>query len=187
VGINRTTARQVLSAATVVAAFGLSGCASPAPEPAAAPPVAATAPAPSQPNALPQPDALTSVLDRLADPAVPGADKLPLVESASGAEADELDRFARALRDNRMLPLTFAATALRWSDPGYVTADVTMTPADPGAAGFSYPMDFTAAGSGWQLSKKTADLLLAVDTGPSPTATPTPAPIPAPAPPTPTR
>jgi hypothetical protein len=155
---------------------------------------------PSQPGALPPPEALTDVLGRLADPAVTGIDKLPLVEGATAAQAADLDTFAKALQDNRMLPLTFAATDLVWSEdvPGNVTATVTMTPADASISAFSYPMEFKAvqlsepsagvgsepdksdpAIAGWQLSRKTADLLLAFGT-PAPSNTAPAAPTPTP-------
>ncbi len=145
-----------------MAAFGLCACSATAPESASttttAPAVAAT----PAPTGLPPTDALTDVLAKLSDPAVAGADKLVLVEGATDAEAADLDTFARALRDNRMLPLTFAATDLIWSPdtPGDVTANVTVTPADPAVAPFTYPMEFTPASGGWQLSRQTADLLL---------------------------
>lgn len=126
------------------------------------------------------------MLNRLADPAVPGTDKLILIEGATPDEAPVLDNFAKALQDNKMLPLTFAATDLAWSDgdPRSVTAAVTATPADTTAGPFSFPMSFKPAQGGWQLSRETADLLLAFGNG---TQTGTPAsPAPAPAPPTPT-
>ncbi|MET0703395.1 MAG: hypothetical protein ABWY93_27440 [Mycobacterium sp.] len=179
-GINHAKALQVLSAATIVAAFGVSGCSDGSSGSTAASSAPTAAEAPAQPGALPQPQALTDVLGRLADPAVTGVDKLPLVEGATAAEAADLDKFAKALQDNRMLPLTFAATDMVWSPdvPGNVTTTVTMTPADASLNAFSYPMEFKPAIGGWQLSRKTADLLLAF-------GTPTPG-APAPATPTPT-
>ena len=110
---NRTTA--ALSAATFVAAFWLSGCsteskpASAPPPPSTSAPASAVAPAP-----LPDPAALTDVLVRLSDPAVPGADKLVLVEGATAEETASLDGFATALADNHMLPLNFIATYMAW-------------------------------------------------------------------------
>lgn len=170
-----------------MAAFGLSGCsdASPAAAPSSATPVATTpVVSPSQPGALPPPEVLTDVLGKLADPAIPGSDKLPLVEGATVGEAADLDKFAKALQDNRMLPLTFAATDLVWSDdvPGNVTATVNVTPTDVGMGGFSFPMEFkpTTSPGGWQLSRDTADLLLAFGNSPQPTAPPSQAPAPAP-------
>jgi hypothetical protein len=151
-----------------VAAFWLSGCGSEAPPPPSAPPPpAATAAAPSRPAELPQPSVLIDVLNRLSDPAIPGADKLTLVEGATDAEITTLDAFSTALRDNRMLPLTYSVTDVVWSQgrPGYVESNVTATPADPAAGAFSFPMEFKALAESapprWQLSRQTAELLLA--------------------------
>ncbi|WP_232375039.1 hypothetical protein [Mycolicibacterium mengxianglii] len=118
-------------------------------------------PAPSQPADLPQPSALIDVLTRLTDPAVPGNNKLTLVEGATAADAKALDGLVVALRDNKQAPLTFAVTDIAWSEQrGYLVATVTITPADPAAAPFTYPMEFKPLGQGWQLSRETADLLL---------------------------
>ncbi|WP_245905842.1 hypothetical protein [Mycolicibacterium palauense] len=156
-----------LSAATIlVAAFGLSGC---APEPAPAGPTSTRA-APSSPAApappeLPQPSALIDVLVTLTDPRVPGTDKLVLVEGAGAEEAPGLEAFATALADNGMLPLEFSVTDVAWSQrrPQDVTANVTLTPPDPETGVFSFPMEFTPLPSGgWQLSRRTAEELLAL-------------------------
>ena len=56
------------------------------------------------------------MLVRLSDPAVPGADKIGLVELATADDAAALDKFGRALADNGALPLTFDATDLKWSE-----------------------------------------------------------------------
>jgi hypothetical protein len=173
----------VLSAATIVAAFGLSGCSEDAATPPPPPPPSATAATTSQPALLPDPAALTDVLMKLSDPAIPGPDKLPLVEGATPAEAATLDGFAKALADNHMLPMTFAATDLTWSEKsrGNVRATVTATPGKPGSGTFTFPMEFTPTEVGWQLSRQTADQLLAFGTSQtdnpvpsdSPTTTPT--------------
>jgi len=122
---------EFLSAVTaLVAAFGLCGCnseAPPAAEPSAATtmttPVAAPASSP-----LPAPQALTDVLARLSDPAVPGADKISLVELATADDAAALDKFGKALADNGALPLTFEAVDLKWSETevGNVVATVNV-------------------------------------------------------------
>jgi hypothetical protein len=192
---NRTQALKqalhALSAATIVAALGVSGCSSHAPESTAASSTTATsAPAPAQTVTLPDAAALIDVLNRLSDPAVAGSDKLPLVEGATGDDAAALDKFAKALQDNHMLPLAFAATELAWSPdvPGNVTANVHATPAAPGAGAFSFPMEFKPVGPAWQLSRKTADLLLAFGANAQDSSTPDPSSPTAPAPaPTPTR
>src|SRR5262249_35173153 len=111
-----------LSAATAVAAFGLSGCSHTGPKvvsssssvvPVTSTLVIAAAP-PTAP--LPAPEALIDVLNRLADPNVPGVDKVGLVEGATTESAGTLDRFTNALRDNGYLPMTFAANNVAWSD-----------------------------------------------------------------------
>jgi hypothetical protein len=102
------------------------------------------------------------VLYRLSDPAVPGADKVGLIEYATADDAAALDRFGRALADGGALPLTIEATDLRWSEsePGNVLANVTVATANPQAGKFTYPMEFTPVRDAWQLNRKTADLLL---------------------------
>ena len=85
----------VLSAATIVAALGLSGCsgdehgASPEAEPA---PTSLTSTPAAQVAPLPPPDALAKVLYRLGDPAVPGTQKLNLVQGATPDNAAVLDQ-----------------------------------------------------------------------------------------------
>ncbi len=176
----RTT---TLSAVTIlVAAFGLSGC-SQAAEPVATPSSPTTTAAASNAVPLPDPAALTDVLATLSDPAIAGADKLPLVEGSTVAESGVLDNFAKALQDNQMLPLTFVANGLTWSgqDPGNVQATVTATPARPDGGTFTFPMLFKPTSTGWQLARETADLLLAFGNGqtaPAPSQLP-PAPVPA--------
>ncbi len=183
-----------LIAATALAAFGLSGCSSNQPKiassPAAQAPPATSMPVAASPTAqLPGPEALIAVLTRLADPNVPGADKVNLVEGATPDNAGTLDKFINALRDNGYLPMTFAADNIAWSDknPSHVMATVTVNTAQPNNPKFTFPMEFTPFQGGWQLSRRTAEMLLAMGKSP---ATPTPAPEspPAPAPsPTPPR
>lgn len=169
-----------------MAAAGLSGCASNQPRiassPAAQAPPATSIPAATPPTtALPGPEALTAVLSRLADPNVPGADKVILVEGATPESAGTLDKFVNALRDNGYLPMTFAANNIAWSDknPSHVMSTVTVNTARSNNPNFTFPMEFTPFQGGWQLSRKTADMLLALNKSPAP---PAPAP-PAPAPP----
>lgn len=164
----------VLSAVTVlVAAFGLTGCGGDAPPPAATsaapagPPAAP--PAPPPPAALPPPSALTDVMYRLTDPAVPGAEKIALIEDPGPADAAALDRFGKALTDNGYHPMTFDATDLAWAPdaPGDVLATVIgRTP--PGRTGgdFTFPMEFARTpDGGWHLTRDSAELLLDIDTG----------------------
>jgi hypothetical protein len=187
-----------LSAATAVAAFGLSGC-SPSHPRIASTPVAPAAPATSIPTAappttpLPAPEALTDILSRLADPNVPGINKVGLVEGATPENAAALDNFINALRDNGYLPMTFAAKDIAWSDknPANVMATISVNTAQGNHGSFTFPMEFTPFQGGWQLSRRTAEMLLALGKspamttaapGPPPPPSPEPVPPPAPAP-----
>jgi hypothetical protein len=125
---------------------------------------------------LPPPEALTGVLYRLADPAVPGTEKLSLVEGATADNAVAFDKFATALLDGGYAPMTFEATGIAWSDrdPADVVANVNVTTPNRNVHGFSFPMEFKPYQGGWQLSQQTADMLLAfgaspVGAGPTPT------------------
>ncbi len=177
-----------LTAATALAAFGLSGC-SPSHPKVASSAVAPAVPATSSPAAvppttpLPAPEALTDVLNRLADPNVPGINKVNLVQGATAEGADTLDKFINALRDNGYLPMTFTAKDIAWSDknPSNVTATISVNAAQANKANFTFPMEFTPSPGGWQLSRRTAEMLLALGKSPAAT-TPSPAPAPAPAP-----
>jgi len=136
--------------------------------------------------ALPPPEALTDVLGRLADPDVPGVNKINLVEGATPESAATLDKFTNALRDNGYQPMTFVADNIAWSDknPSDVMATITVRTARANNGVFTFPMEFTpfAGGpGGWQLSKRTAQTLLALGNSPAMTTTP-PAPPPTPAP-----
>jgi len=175
--VHSTTRVTILSAVAIAAALGLGGCggnnsdhpagvetSAPITEPpTAAPP--ATAP-------LPPPTALTDVMARLADPNLPGAEKVGLVEYATAADAASLDRFGRALRDGGFMPLSFEARDLTWSqsDQGNVLATIVVKTANPQAGGdFTFPMEFSPADGSWQLTRRTADMLLQL--GQEPTAT----------------
>ncbi len=159
-----------LSAAAAVAALGLSGCStneqprlSSAASPAATVPTTAQR-APTAP--VPPPDALTEVLYRLADPGIPGAQKLNLIEGATPDSAPVLDKFATALLDGGYAPMTFTARDIAWSDrrPADVVATVDVTTPNPNVRGFTFPMEFKPHQGGWQLSQQTADMLLAFST-----------------------
>jgi hypothetical protein len=163
----------------MLAAVGLSGCAHgeskvASSTAAAAAPVTSSAVA-SRPSApLPPPEALIDVLSKLADPVVPGNDKVGLVEGATPASAATLDKFTNALRDGGYLPMTFVANDLAWSDknPSNVTATVVVNTAHANNRVFTFPMEFTPFQGGWQLSRKTAEILLAVNNStPSPSPT----------------
>ena len=178
-----------LGPAAAIAVLWLSGCSthgvsSSLPESVSAPPTTVTASRYLGP--LPAPEALTDVMYRLADVAVPGSDKLQLIENASPSEAAALDNFAAALRDGGFTPVTVTATEIRWSDadPGDTLATIKITTTNPGKTNpgnpgeFTFPMEFRPAGGGWQLTRETADMLLEVGnartgaTTPSATAPP---------------
>jgi len=158
----------VLSAATIVAALSLSGCSSdehgastesePAPVSASTTPTAAAPVAP-----LPPPDDLAEVLYRLADPGVPGSQKLNLVEGATPDSAAVFDQFATALLNGGFAPMKFDVRDVAWSDrdPADVVANVNVSSPNPRGPRFSFPMEFTPFQGGWQLSARTADVLLA--------------------------
>ncbi|HZN84958.1 MAG TPA: hypothetical protein VFC01_35475 [Mycobacterium sp.] len=118
---------------------------------------------------------LTDLMGRLADPDIPSPDKVGLVQYGTPADAVAADRFTKALHDSGYAPLTFEATDLAWAQdpPGNVIADITIK-AGGAQAGkdLNFPMEFSPQQDGWQLTRKTADLLLQM--GPLPTATPTP-------------
>ena len=176
------TCTAVLSAVTIVAALGLSSCSdddpgsapSPTPVPLTTPPT--VSPSPTVTGApLPAPTAFTDVMGRLADPAIPGTDKVGLVQYGTPADAAALDRFAKALNDSGYAPLTFDATDLMWAQgqQGNVIANVTMKPGGPAATdtNLKFPMEFSPQADTWQLTRQTADLLLQI--GQQPTAPPT--------------
>jgi len=200
-----TSARRTVlirSAATIVAAFGLGACshqehpaAAPSVETSAAPTVGMPAPNSPAPGAPPLPpdSALIDVMSRLSDPALPGDQKVALIEDGTADEAAGLDRFGIALRDNGSLPLTFEARDLAWSqsEPGNVIATVLVRTANPQDGEFVYPMEFAPADGPWQLTRQSADLLLQLsrESEAPPVVEPPPAPPvvePPPAPPTPT-
>jgi hypothetical protein len=158
----------VLSAATIVAALGLCGCSSdehgastesePAPTSASATPTATAQVAP-----LPPPDDLAKVLYRLADPAVPGSQKLNLVQGATPDNAAVFDQFANALLNDGFAPMKVDVRDVAWSDrdPADVVANVNVTSPNPHGPRFAFPMEFTPIQGGWQLSARTADVLFA--------------------------
>ena len=115
-------------------------------------------------------------MSRLADPNIPGTDKIGLVQHGTPADAEALDRFGKALQDSGYAPLTFEATDLTWAadQPGNVIAEVTAKPGGPQGAGkdLKFPMEFSPQQDSWQLTRQTADLLLQM--GQQPTATSTP-------------
>jgi hypothetical protein len=185
---NLTKLIGALSAATAVAVLGLSGCSSnqskSSSSDAQSAASATSSPLTAPPTApLPPPEALTDVLSRLADPNVPGINKINLVEGATPESAATLDKFTNALRDNGYQPMTFVADNIAWSDknPSDAMATITVKTARANNGVFTFPMEFTPSQGGWQLSKRTAQMLLALGNS-SGMTTPAPAPAPIPAP-----
>jgi hypothetical protein len=165
----------VLSTAAIAAVLGLPGCsndeddasqetASPA---TSASPVLTAAP---QAAPLPPPDALAGVLYRLADTAVPGPQKLGLVEGATPENAGVFDQFSNALLNGGYTPVKFDMRDIGWSDrdPADVVANVDVSSTNPRGPRFSFPMEFKPFQGGWQLSARTADVLLAFNTDSAP-------------------
>jgi len=114
---------------------------------------------------LPDPQSLIDVLAKMTDPAVPGSQKISLVEGATAEDVPVFDRFTKALADNQMLPMTFSAADLAWSETthGNITASMTLIPPDGHGQPFTFPMEFHPGTGGWQLSRDSADLLLTFD------------------------
>jgi hypothetical protein len=168
--------------AALIAAMLVTGCDRKRPDAAASAtadqPIPATAGfVPAAP--LPPPEVLTEVLYKLADTSVRGADKVSLVEGATKDEGTQLDRFGKALADSGYTPLGFTADDIAWSDtvPGNVATKVTVHSENPAlAGGFTFPMEFHPYFGAWQLSRRTADMLLALGNNPPPPPAPTPTP-----------
>jgi hypothetical protein len=157
-----------ICAATIVAVVALCGCSgdhhrasSTAELPPSIGPVTSTAAPQAAP--LPPAEALANVLYRLADPSVPGDQKLNLVQGATPDHAGALDQFSSALVNGGFAPTKFDIRNIDWSDqnPADVVADVNISSANPNGPRFSFPMEFTPYRGGWQLSARTADVLLA--------------------------
>jgi hypothetical protein len=107
------------------------------------------------------------VLYRLADPAVPGIQKLNLVEGATPESAGVFDEFANALANGGFAPVKVDPRDIGWSDrdPADVIANVNVSSPNPRGPRFSFPMEFKPYQGGWQLSARTADVLLAFQSG----------------------
>ncbi|WAC93680.1 hypothetical protein [Mycobacterium sp. Aquia_213] len=183
-----------LSTATAVAAVGLAACTHSEPKVLPSTRSAVTAPTSSPlivtapPTApLPVPEALVEVLNRLVDPNVPGINKVTLVEGATPESAATLDKFINALRDNGYLPMSFVANNIAWSDknPANVVSLVSVNTAKGSSGAFAFPMEFAPFQGGWQLSRRTAEMLLALGNSPTPTPPPLSLTLPLPPPPEP--
>ncbi len=159
----------ILSAAAIAAALGLGACSADTEQkhPEAATATSATAPPvqepPGPPGApLPPPEALSDVMNRIADANIPGAEKDGLIESGTQADATAMDKFGQALIQNGYAPATFEARDLRWvqDPPGTVSALISLKTDNPQAGDFSFPMEFVFVDNSWQLTRRTADELL---------------------------
>ncbi|OHU29500.1 hypothetical protein BKG78_21845 [Mycobacteroides chelonae] len=169
-----------VAAAAGAAVLALTACSSSndkaAPASASATQPASSAVAAAVPNhPLPDPAVLTDVLNRLADPNLPGAEKITAVQ---GATPEQLDKFTKAIGDAGFSPLSFTVKDPKWSTEtqGDVEAVVTINSPSPKMGGFAVPMSFSPEGEGWKLSKRTSDLLLKTGTSLAGTATPHEAP-----------
>jgi hypothetical protein len=130
-------------------------------------PVAVGAPLPQDPAPSPAPatnvptaDQLTSVLNSLADPNVPFANKSNLVEGGiSGTEAHMADHELKKAAKNGDLPLAFSVANIQpGAAPGSATADVAVSgPKIPSPV--SQSVTFVNQG-GWMLSRASAMELL---------------------------
>ena len=166
----RSALAALIAAALLGAGPLVGGCDAHPGNPSGAGPVSST----GQPGAsasLPAPEALTDVLYKLADMSVPGARKVSLVEGATADEAAQIDRFCRAIAASGYPPLEFDADNITWSAtvPGNVDAQITVRSPNPVlASGFSFPMEFRPYMGTWQLSRRTAEMLLALGNSQAP-------------------
>jgi hypothetical protein len=165
----------VLSTAAIAVVLGLPGCSGDedaASPPTSPPPTSLSSTAAPQAAPLPPPDALAGVLYRLADAAVPGPQKLNLVEGATPENAGVFDQFSNALLNGGFTPVKFDVRDVGWSDrdPADAVANVDVSSSNPKGPRFSFPMEFRPFQGGWQLSARTADVLLAfrTDSAPAP-------------------
>ena len=159
----------VLSAVAFAAALGLSGCSDDEHD--------AASPETSPPPRLASLSPTVSATDRAAAaprrvgrravpagrPAVPGLQKLNLVEGATPENGAVFDQFANALVNGGYAPVKFDVRDIGWSDrdPADVVANVDVGSPDPHGPRFAFPMEFKPYQGGWQLSARTADVLLA--------------------------
>lgn len=146
------------------AAFGATSVASVADSAAQVRLAAVGAPLPADPAPVPganvpTADQLTGVLNTLADPSIPFANKSNLVEGGiSGMEAHIADRKLTKAAKNGDLPLSFNITNIQASTPNSATADVAVSgPKLPNAV--TQNVTFVNQGS-WVLSRASAMELL---------------------------
>lgn len=164
--------------AVIVAAIGLAGCSEHVEPPADPMPRSLLTTDAKTPAAapLPPPDALTGVLYKIADPAVPSAQKIGLIQYGTAEDQAGLDNFTKALRDNGFNPMNVTATELLWSagQPGDIIATITITSVAAPDNKFTFPMEFSPIRDAWQLNRQTANLLLKLGQPGGPGASTTP-------------
>jgi hypothetical protein len=117
------------------------------------------APSPAPAASVPTADQLTGLLNSLADPSVPFANKSNLVEGGiSGTEAHMADHELKKAAKNGDLPLAFNVTNIQPGAPGSATADVAVSgPKIPNPV--TQNVTFINQG-GWILSRASAMELL---------------------------
>lgn len=115
-------------------------------------------PVPSPSPAVPTADQLTGLLNSLADPNVPFADKGNLVEGGIGkVEAHIAERKLSKAAQNGDLPLSFSVANIQPAADGSATADVSVS--GPKLPTVTQSVTFVNQGS-WVLSQSSAMELL---------------------------
>ena len=161
----KTLATGIAAVAAIgAAAAGLTAVASADPSGYQVQPVVFGAPLPQDPAPapaanLPTATQLTGLLNSLADPNVPFANKSDLVEGGiSGMEAHVADHELKKAAKNGDLPLAFNVTNIQPGVPGSATADVAVS-GPKLTSPVSQSVTFVNQGS-WMLSRNSAMELL---------------------------
>ncbi len=154
--------RSIATGFAAVAAIGAAAAGVSAIGPAAyqVQPVVFGAPLPQDPAAsMPTAGQLTGILNSLADPSVPFANKSNLVEGGiSGTEAHMADHQLKKAAKNGDLPLSFSVANIQPAASGSATADVAVS-GPKIAAPVTQNVTFINQG-GWVLSRSSAMSLL---------------------------
>jgi|GraSoiStandDraft_5_1057265.scaffolds.fasta_scaffold91654_3 hypothetical protein len=117
-------------------------------------------PAPAPGANVPTADQLTGVLNSLADPSIPFANKSNLVQGGiSGMEAHIADRKLSKAAKNGDLPLSFNVTNIQSSAPDSATADVAVS-GPKLTSPVTQNVTFVNNLGGWVLSRASAMELL---------------------------
>ena len=154
--------RSIATGVAAVAAIGAAAAGVNAIGPAAyqVQPVVFGAPLPQDPAAgMPTAGQLTGLLNSLADPSVPFANKSGLVEGGiSGTEAHMADHQLKKAAKNGDLPLSFSVANIQPAASGSATADVAVS-GPKITAPVTQNVTFINQG-GWVLSRSSAMSLL---------------------------